>query len=52
MKLADIERLLGLIDEIVHEPKTWQDKRDGIWAEASDQHKANLEEFAAWFARE
>ena len=52
MKLADIERLLGLIDEIVNEPMTWQNKRDAIWAEASDEHKAYLEEFGSWFAKE
>lgn len=54
MDKAKIEKLLELIGEAVnstggqHDPG-WKEKRDRVLAEASDDDRTNLHEFAGWF---
>ena len=52
METQTILKLLEYIDQIVHAPKTWQDKRDAVMLQADEKDKANLEEFGSWFAPE
>lgn len=50
MDKGKITRLLELIAEAVSaEGKTWQEKRDMIFAEAGDDDRTNLGEFCTWF---
>lgn len=51
MKKEAIAKLLELIGEAVNNPDaaTWIEKRDAVLAEASDDDKTNIAEFAGWF---
>jgi len=47
--VSDISRLLFFIDKIVSSNGSFREKRDAILAEASDDEKTSLFEFASWF---
>lgn len=50
MDTQKIEKLLELIGEIVNAEKgSWNEKRDLVLNEASQEDKTNLLEFAGWF---
>ena len=44
-----IETLLSAINDLVREGGTWQEKRDKVLSECSDDDKTNLAEFLGWF---
>jgi len=46
----EIQTLLDLIEKLTNQGKPWKEKRDSVLAEASDDQKTALEEFAGWFA--
>jgi hypothetical protein len=51
MDEESIQKLFDGISTVVHmKGKTWQEKRDMLLVAAADDEKANLEEFAGWFA--
>lgn len=51
--MKPVRTWLDTLREIVNGEGTWQDKRDAIWSECSDDDdRSNLEEFAGWFAVE
>lgn len=51
MYTKDIQALIDLVIKAVNETdgKTWQERRDAILAEAGDDDKNALAEFANWF---
>jgi len=49
MNTKEIETFFTILDNIMRAGGTWKEKRDMLLAEASDDDKTNLDEFAAWF---
>lgn len=51
MTTKDIQKLLDIVNKAVNgtDGNTWQARRDAILAEAGDDDKTALAEFANWF---
>lgn len=49
MKKEEVEKLLELVGKAVNSGGTWKESAAAVLAEASDEDKTNLAEFASWF---